>query len=134
VGLRDLFKRKPADEGEELRFEVTSRTDDPSEATRQAVETVREAGADLSQPRATDFYLYLRKREDADAAADALRAEGYEINARPSADPESDRPWLLVASRELAVGEASLEEAEALLKRLAERYDGEYDGWETAVG
>jgi regulator of RNase E activity RraB len=134
MALRDLFKRKPADEKEALRFEVTSRTDDAEEATSQALETVREHGVDPGKPRATDFYLYLRTREGADAATDALRAAGYEINARPSADPESERPWLVVASRELVVGEASLEEAEAFLKQLAERHDGEYDGWETAVG
>jgi hypothetical protein len=83
--------------------------------------------------RVTDFYLYLRTPEDAEAAAEALRAEGYVGRAAPSADPESDRPWLVLASREL-VGEQSMEDAEAFFRQLAERYDGEYDGWEKAVG
>ena len=119
MGLRDLFKRKPEAQ---------------QEATERAIEVAREQMADPTKPRATDFYLYLRTPEDADAAAEALRAEGYTIGARPSADPESERPWLVRASRELVVGDQSMEDAERFLRQLAERYDGEYDGWETAVG
>ena len=131
MGLRDLFRRKP--DGEELHFEVVSRTDDPVEGNRQVLEQLREQGADLAQPRSTDFYLYLRTREDADAVAEALRAEGYDVRGRPSADPESERPWLVLASREFAVGEESIEQADAFFNELAKRYDAEYDGWETAV-
>jgi Regulator of ribonuclease activity B len=80
----------------------------------------------------TDFYLYVRTPEDAGAATEALRSEGYVSRAAPSADPESDRPWLVLASREV-VGGPSMGDAEAFLRQLAEQYDGEYDGWEAAV-
>jgi regulator of RNase E activity RraB len=129
VGLRDLFRRKPQ---EQVAFDVTSRTDDSDEQNRQVFETLREEGSDLSRPRSTDFYVYFRTREGADAAAEAVRAEGYDV--RSSADPESERPWLVLASRQLVVEEGSIEEAEAFFRKLAEQHDGEYDGWETGVG
>jgi hypothetical protein len=77
-----------------------------------------------------EFYLYIRTSEDADAAAAALRAEGYATRVAPSAAPESDRPWLVLASRE----GVAIDAAEPLFRKLAEQYDGEYDGWGAAVG
>jgi regulator of RNase E activity RraB len=129
MGLGDLFRRKPK---EQVTFEVTSRTDDSNELDRQVLETLREEGTDLAKPRSTDFYVYFRTREGADAASETLRAEGYEVKS--SADPESERPWLVFATRELVVGEGSIEAAEALFRKLAEQHDGEYDGWETSAG
>ena len=77
-----------------------------------------------------DFYLYFRTPEDADAAAATLNTEGYATRAAPSAAPESERPWLVLASRE----GVAIDDAEPLFQKLAERYDGEYDGWGAAVG
>jgi hypothetical protein len=122
VGLRDIFRRKREDE-------VAA----PPEPKRDHAFAKRHQTWGFIAPN-VDFYLYLRTREDADAAREALQGEGYAVHAAPSADPESDRPWLVRASRELAVGEQSMEDAEALFRQLAERYNGEYDGWETAVG
>jgi regulator of ribonuclease activity B len=94
------------------------------EETPRADEPV--APSSPTQP-STDYYLYLRTREHADEVARALQGEGYTV--RSSADPESERPWLVVATRvEPAEG------AEAHFQQLAERLDGEYDGSETSRG
>jgi hypothetical protein len=125
VRLRDIFRRKGEDEvavlPEPKRHEADAKRFQ-SIVSNEWLEGV------------TNFYLYLRTPEDAEAAAEALRAEGYVGRAAPSADPESDRPWLVRVSRKLAVGEQSMEDAEAFFRQLAERYDGEYDGWEKPVG
>lgn len=129
MGLRDLFRRKREQPTE---FDATSRLEYPADTSRQTFQPSRETGTELAQPRGTDFFLYLRTREDADAVCDELRVEGFAV--RSSADPEAERPWLVVASRQLVVEEESIDDVEAMLRELAERYGGEYDGWETSAG
>jgi hypothetical protein len=120
VALRDIFRRKSE-------HEVAA----PPEPKRDHAFAKRHQTFGFTAPH-VDFYLYLRTREDADAAREALHGEGYAVHAAPSADPESDRPWLVRASGQFVAGEQSMDEAEAFFRQLAERFDGEYDGWERA--
>jgi rhodanese-related sulfurtransferase len=107
---------------------------DPVEADDLVLEQLRELGADLTKPRDARFYLYARTEEDARAAADELRAEGYTIVTEPSATPGGEHPWLTLASRDMVVDSDTIAEARRLFGDLAQRYSGEYDGWEAAAG
>jgi hypothetical protein len=59
---------------------------DSVEADDLVLDQLRRLGKDLTKPRDARFYLYVRTEEDARAAADELRAEGYTTEVEPSAD------------------------------------------------
>ena len=107
---------------------------DPVQADSLVLDQLIQFGADLTKPRDARFYLYVRTEADAGAAADALRAEGYATVIEPSATPQSEHPWLVLASRDMVVDTDSIAEARRLFGGLAERYSGDYDGWEAAAG
>ena len=106
---------------------------DPVEADELVLDQLRKLGTDLTKPRDARFYLYLRTQDDAGAAADALRTEGYAAEIEPSATPGSEHPWLVLASRDMVVDADTIAEARRLFGGLAERYSGDYDGWEAAA-
>jgi Regulator of ribonuclease activity B len=99
---------------------------------RLVLDQLRQAGADLSQPREVLHYLYAPTREDADALAAAVRAEGYEVEVRDSATG-GPRPWLVLATAHRVVAEETAEAATSRFSELAAEHGAEYDGWEAAV-
>jgi rhodanese-related sulfurtransferase len=115
-------------------FGKKKREFDPVEADDLVLDQLRKLGTDLTKPRDARFYLYVRTEGDARAAADELRAEGYATVVEPSATPRGEHPWLALASRDMVVDADTIAEARRLFGDLAERYSGEYDGWEAAAG
>ena len=106
---------------------------DPIKADGLVLDQLREIGTDLTKPRDARFYLYVLTEDDARAAADALLAEGYATEIAPSATPRSGHPWLVLASRDMVVDADTIAEARRLFGGLADRYSGDYDGWEAAA-
>jgi len=72
-------------------------------------------------------YLYFPDRPSAERAAAQLRADGSEVEARPSADGSN---WLVLAS---GVSGGASDEVRAKMEALAGELHGEYDGWELEV-
>ena len=90
------------------------------------------AGADLDQPRHVLHYLYVLSEDAAYLAATEMSAAGWfvEIDAPESGDPD----WLVLAqdlSSVLTPGRVL--ETRVFFQRLANKYVGEYDGWEASV-
>jgi hypothetical protein len=84
------------------------------------------AGRDsIDEPRMT-HYLYFDARATAEAAGEAARVRGYEIDVLKSAD---DRQWLLLAVGVVAEDETVLDSRQ-YFEGLAESLGGDYDGWE----
>lgn len=75
-------------------------------------------------------YLYLRTKEDAAKVATELRSQGFQTETRLSADGES---WLVLAQHYVVPSAEYITEVRESMERLAERVQGEYDGWEVAV-
>jgi hypothetical protein len=90
-------------------------------------------GADLHQPRHALYYLYFGSRESAEAGAQDGRAAGYTCEVR---DPMPQYPdqWSLVCERPDAVLDPpGVIAADDLFQGIADRLDGEFDGWEAAA-
>ena len=90
-------------------------------------------GADLSQPRHALYYLYFTTREAAEAATGDGRGAGYSCEVR---DPLPQYPgqWSVVCERPDAVLDiAGVRLADDLFQGIADRLEGEFDGWEAAV-
>jgi ADP-ribose pyrophosphatase YjhB (NUDIX family) len=90
-------------------------------------------GADLTKPRHVLYYLYFGTREAAEAAAGDGRQSGYSCDVR---DPLPQYPgqWSVVCERGDAVLDiAGVRQADDLFQGIADRLEGEFDGWEAAV-
>ena len=90
-------------------------------------------GADLRQPRHALYYLYFGTREAAEAGAVDGRAAGYGCEVR---DPLPAYPgqWSVVCQRPDAMLDiAGVRAADDLFQGIADRLEGEFDGWEAAV-
>ena len=90
-------------------------------------------GADLSQPRHALYYLYFGTREAAETAAVDGGGAGYSCEVR---DPLPQYPgqWSVVCERPDAVLDiAGVRAADDLFQGIADRLEGEFDGWEAAV-
>jgi hypothetical protein len=90
-------------------------------------------GADLTKPRHALYCLYFGTPEAAEAAAVDGRGAGYSCEVR---DPLPAYPgqWSVVCERPDAVLDiAGVRGADDLFQGIADRLEGEFDGWEAAV-
>jgi hypothetical protein len=90
-------------------------------------------GADLNKPRHALYYLYFRTQEAADSAAGDSREAGYSCEVREPLPAYPDQ-WSLVCERRDAVLDIpGVRQADDLFQGIADRFEGEFDGWEAAV-
>ena len=90
-------------------------------------------GADLHQPRHALYYLYFPSRAAAESAGQEGAAAGYACEVR---DPMPEYPdqWSLVCERSDAVLDPpGVIAADDLFQGIADRLEGEFDGWEAAA-
>jgi len=97
---------------------------------QKTIDQLRAAGSDVTKPHEIDFYLYFPTEAEAGEAAATLTGRGYRATVRPGAD---NKNWLCLASKTMPPTIQNLTEAHGVLKGLAVKYKGDYDGWETAV-
>jgi hypothetical protein len=128
-----LFKRKPKAADEPV---------DPDERSPQlglrykdlaVLGALRDAGADLTQPRHVVFYLYFADPADAERAGEAARGQGYTPDVRTPL-PEYPGQWALVCDRHDTVTSPDfIRGADDFFQALADTHGGDYDGWEASV-
>jgi hypothetical protein len=78
----------------------------------------------------TQHYLYFPEESGAEQAAQWFRSQGFVVEVRRGADGIS---WLALVKHDEPEGEEALEKLRHEMEAIAERLNGEYDGWETAV-
>lgn len=103
-------------------------SDPPTAETPPAHEEPR-TPADEDPTGRLAHYLYFPTQEAGEEVARTLRERGFEVESRLGAD---DVNWLVLASHILEAPEA-LPTLRDELEALAERFSGEYDGWELAT-
>ena len=90
-------------------------------------------GADLNKPRHALYYLYFTSRDAAESGAEEGRAAGYTCEVRDPL-PEYPGQWSLVCERPDAVLDPNgVNAADDLFQGIADRFGGEFDGWEAAA-
>jgi hypothetical protein len=127
-----LFKRKPRD-------------DEPVDMNARSPETglkykdlallgqMLKAGADLTKPRHALYYLYFGSPDVASSGADEARAAGYDC-AVGEPLPEYPGQWSLICQRnDVVLDIDGVRSADDLFQGIADRLQGEFDGWEAAV-
>jgi hypothetical protein len=111
-------------------FRRRSREDEVARTDALTLQTLQQNGADLSLPRHVLHYLYYPTREAADAAANALRAEGLIVVVDRAAVGST---WLARAETNAIVSVESCALDRARFTALARAGGGEYDGWEASA-
>ena len=91
---------------------------------------LEEAGSDLSKPHDLEFFLYFPDESAAEAAAEDMRARGYEVQVRPS---EDGTDWLCFAEKTMVPDYEAIRDISRDFEAIAAAHGGEYDGWGTTV-
>lgn len=90
-----------------------------------------EAGGDPKAPRHVIYYLYFDGETEARAAGDEATAGGFEVDVRA---PDASGQWAVVCERHNYVLEPEVvRDNSDFFDAIAERHQGEYDGWEASV-
>jgi len=100
------------------------------QSDQAALESLREAGSDLSKPHPFDFYLYHNNKSGAQRLCGELNKMGFQVNVREGA---IENEWLCLARQNFIPSENKLAELSQVFEELISTYGGEYDGWETIV-
>jgi regulator of RNase E activity RraB len=86
--------------------------------------------SDVTAPHLISHYLYLPTREAAASVANELCAQGFETEERLGADGTN---WLVLAGHKVVPSEDLIAANRRLMEALAEKFGGEYDGWEVEI-
>lgn len=128
-----LFKR---------RSQAVDEAPDPDERSPQlgvkykdlaVLGALRDAGADLTQPRNVVFYLYFPDQASAAVAGEVASGQGYTPEVRTPLAEYPDQ-WALVCERQDTVTSPEfVRDADNFFQALADTHGGDYDGWEASV-
>jgi Regulator of ribonuclease activity B len=80
--------------------------------------------------RSVRHYLYFPEKANAEKAAQWFRSQGFSVDVRLGGDNEN---WLALVKHETPDSQQDLEKLREEMGALAERLNGEYDGWEVAL-
>jgi len=127
--LSKLFVSKSKD------FRIVAKYETPSEGDQLILKQLKTQGADLEKPREVLHYLYVPTQQASHEAAIKLRASGFEVTERASADAASNppNPWLVLARKITLVNPQTVREMRFQFEKLAHETRGDYDGWEAAA-
>lgn len=99
---------------------------------RQVIDALEESGDSLTTPRKVEHWLYFEHPKMMRRFAKAIKKEGFFIE-RETKEMNEDGKYEITISRKDRVDFDSINEVTDLLVEVSERYEGEYDGWETFV-
>jgi hypothetical protein len=103
---------------------------DPSSSDQAVLDSLRDAGSDMTKAHPIDFYLYHPDKTGADQICNRLRIDGFQVTVREGALGDE---WLCLASMSFVPSIDRLSEIREKFEALIDLYGGEYDGWETIV-
>ncbi len=121
--------------GNRAKLKVLGKTTSGADGDRMLIDLMRKLDSNVNNPHTVQHFLYLPNEETAESAGGDLRALGYEVEITRSASPKVDDPfpWLVLASEGTLVNEKTVGDSRSQLEKVAEKFGGNYDGWEAAM-
>ncbi|NUU04033.1 ribonuclease E inhibitor RraB [Herbaspirillum robiniae] len=110
-------------------FSAVAQTSIAEQQDARVIENLQRSGADLTKTHNIDFFLVFDHESDAVAAAENIRARGYEI-ANIEKVPKGTQ-WEVHAKRKMAPEIGAMQAITRDLSSLAANHRGYYDGWGT---
>lgn len=97
----------------------------------KVVESLSKAGDKLEKPRQVDHYIYFKEKKDRDEFVEFIVKEKYKIEDKSF--NKANKQYSALISRVDKVDISSINEITEYLRKIAIRFKGDYDGWETFV-
>lgn len=101
-----------------------------SDPDQQVIDQLKKAGSNLRKPHNIEFFLYFKTEKVAKSAADEVRKEVSSVKLQLGAD---GKDWLCFAIKEMIPKHSELVRLRKRFNDIAHKFDGEYDGWGTAI-
>lgn len=99
----------------------------PDDGNGDMLRALMDAGIDLSQPLAIDFYLVFKNKEQAEKTMAALVAS--ELQGEVELHFNDLEQWELIVSQTMVPEHAAVTAREAELDKFAKKFGGHNDGW-----
>lgn len=99
----------------------------PDDGNGDMLRALMDAGIDLSQPLAIDFYLVFKNKDQAEKAMSALVAS--ELQGEVELHFNDLEQWELIVSQTMVPEHAAVTAREAELDKFAKKFGGHNDGW-----
>jgi uncharacterized protein (TIGR01619 family) len=100
---------------------------------RRVVDNLEKHGDSLTKERAVDHWIFFKTNYDRTAFINKIKNESFLIKRDKEKLSSGKYPYKLQISRKDKVDHKSVDEYVLHLWRLAQEFNGEYDGWETSV-
>ncbi|MCK9372950.1 MAG: DUF695 domain-containing protein [Sulfuricurvum sp.] len=100
---------------------------------RRTIESLMEAGDDLSLKRPVEHYLFFQTKSAMERSVSFLAAHGFELKESLK-DDESDYAYGAVLTKVDAIIPEEVEETTALIYDNSLQEHGHYEGWSTVLG
>jgi len=98
------------------------------------LELLKKQGDNLKAVREINHWIYFKSFDDLADYKDIVSKKGFAIqDINKTEDPNETYPFSLIISRNDRADLESINEVTLELRRLAEQYDANYDGWETPL-
>ena len=101
-----------------------------SKTDQATLDSLRDAGSDLSKVHPFDFYLYHENKAGAQRICAELEQSGFQVSVSEGA---IQGEWLCLARLSFLPSVEKLSELSRVFEELINVHGGEYDGWETIV-
>ena len=102
-------------------------------ANRDLLDQLEKRGDVLSVKRQVLHWVYFKTKRDRDRFKEVVVKSGYTIDFESESDVQGDRPFGLTVARSHSVEQTVVDDVVLELMRLAQQFDGDYDGWETPI-
>ncbi|MBN2425781.1 MAG: ribonuclease E inhibitor RraB [Calditrichaceae bacterium] len=102
----------------------------PEDRDGSVLRLMKNHGADFSKKRSVDFFFYFKDETSANLAKAALQELDLEVEIT---DNGKNNEWLCLATTKLNLGYNTLIKYRKKFEQIAEKFNGEYDGWETML-
>lgn len=99
----------------------------PDDGNGDMLRALMDAGIDLKEPLAIDFYLVFKNKEQAEKAMAALVAS--ELQGEVELHFNDLEQWELIVSQTMVPEHAAVTAREAELDKFAKKFGGHNDGW-----
>ena len=100
-------------------------------ANMDLLDVLLKRGDVLTAAREVQHWIYFPSESARILFRDAAAAMGYRIVSEPNS--KGELPFGIVVGRAQSIEQASIDRTVIELLHLSERFDGEYNGWETPV-
>ena len=101
-------------------------------ADLSVVRHLHEAGDSLIKPRRVDHWAYFSTKEEREQFATEAFKHGFQLE-KSSINPSSSQQYEIIIWREDPVNIDHIYAVTSHLRRLALKFNGDYDGWETFI-